>query len=160
MMGLAARAGYLSLGPGFQWIGSSAAIAILAIATAVEILAYFFPFVDNLLISLNAPISVVAGIMVSAAVMTDMSPMLQWALAIIAGGGAAAFTNLVSNSVHHSSTAMSAGVLNPAVSALESGLAFLTSILAVVAPVLALICIGAILLYFLKGYKRLKRGWV
>ncbi|MEQ8200245.1 MAG: DUF4126 domain-containing protein [Syntrophomonadaceae bacterium] len=159
VMGIAAQAGYLDLGSGFQWIGTGPAIVVLAIATVMEVLAYFFPFVDNLLISLSAPISVLAGILVSAAVMTDISPMLQWALAIIAGGGAAAATNLVSNGVHHSSTAMSAGTLNPLVSAFESGLAVLTSVLAVAAPLLALICIAAVVFFILKGYNRLKRSW-
>ncbi len=159
VMGISAQAGYLDLGSGFQWIGTTPAIIVLAIATVVEVLAYFFPFVDNLLISLSAPISVLAGIMVSAAVMTDINPMLQWALAIIAGGGAAAATNLVSNGVHHSSTAVSAGTINPVVSTIESGLAVLTSILAVVAPLLALICIVTVVFFILKGYHRLKRRW-
>jgi len=159
VMGIAAQAGYLDLGSGFQWIGTVPAIVILAIATVIEVLAYFFPFVDNLLISLSAPISVLAGILVSAAVMTDINPMLQWALAIIAGGGAAAATNLVSNGVHHSSTAVSAGTINPVVSALESGLAVLISILAVAAPLLALICIVTVVFFILKGYNRLKRRW-
>lgn len=159
VMGISAQAGYLDLGSGFQWIGTTPAIVVLAIATVAEVLAYFFPFVDNLLISMGAPISILAGILVSAAVMTDINPMLQWALAIIAGGGAAATTNLVSNGVHHSSTMVSAGTINPVVSTVESGLAVLTSILAVVAPLLALICIATVMFFILRGYNKLRRRW-
>ncbi len=159
VMSIAAQAGYLDLGSGFQWIGTTPALLVLAIATAAELLAYFFPFVDNLLISLGAPISVLAGILVSAAVMTDINPMLQWALAIIAGGGAAAATNLVSNGVHHGSTAVSAGTINPLISAVESGLAILTSILSVVAPLLALILIATVVFIIVNRYTKLKRKW-
>lgn len=157
VMGITARAGYLDLGSGFQWIGTSPAIAVLAVATLAEVLAYFIPYVDNLLVTLSGPISILAGVLVTAAVMTDMSPLLQWSLALIAGGGAAAATSAVSNGLHHSSTAMSAGVANPVVSAIESALAILTSILAIAAPLLAIICIGALLFFICKSLSKLKR---
>ncbi len=156
VMGIAARAGYLDLGTGFQWIGTSPAIIVLAAATLAEALAYFIPYVDNLLVSLSAPISVLAGVLVTAAVMTDMNPLLQWSLALIAGGGAAAATSAVSNGLHHSSTAVSGGIINPVVSTIESVLAVITSILAVAAPLLALICIAALLFFICKGFNKLR----
>ena len=68
------------------------ALFMLAIAAVIEIVAYYVPGLDNLLDALAAPAAVIAGIVVSAAAMTDVSPMLKWTLAIIAGGGAAAMT--------------------------------------------------------------------
>ena len=51
--------------------------------------AYYLPLVDNLLDTIAAPAAVVAGAIVSASVFTDMSPVMKWSLALIAGGSAA-----------------------------------------------------------------------
>jgi hypothetical protein len=55
-------------------------------ATVAEILAYYVPAVDNLLDTLAAPAALVAGVVVSAAVMTDVPPLVKWTAAIIVGG--------------------------------------------------------------------------
>jgi len=44
------------------------------------------PGVDNLLDTLATPAALIAGTVVSAAVMTDLPPMVKWTAAIIAGG--------------------------------------------------------------------------
>jgi Domain of unknown function (DUF4126) len=59
---------------------------MLSAATIAEILAYYIPVVDNLLDSLATPAAFIAGTVVSAAVMTDVPPMVKWAAAVIAGG--------------------------------------------------------------------------
>lgn len=141
VLGIAGLGGYLELSPGFQWIASYPALIVFGVATLLEILAYFFPWLDNLLSSASLPVSTIAGIMLTAAVMTEVSPILQWALAIIAGGGAAATSGLVSSGVHHSATLVSAGTVNPVLSALESALAVIAAILVIAAPLLAIIFI-------------------
>ncbi len=148
VLGLAGLNGYVKLGSGFEWLATYPAVIALGVATFVEVLAYFFPYVDNLLTTISTPVGVIAGVLVTAAVMTDVSPLLQWSLAIIAGGGAATATSMVSNGVHHGSTAASAGIINPFVSAVESVGAFLISLLSIAAPIIAIIVIG-LLLYLL-----------
>jgi hypothetical protein len=86
IMGIANVSGYLNLTDGFAWIASYPALIVFSVATVLEVIAYFFPYVDNLLNAISTPASVIAGIMVTAAVMTDVSPILQWTMAIIAGG--------------------------------------------------------------------------
>jgi hypothetical protein len=49
---------------------------MLSVAAIVEILAYYIPGVDNLLDALATPAAFVAGTVVSAAVMTDVAPMV------------------------------------------------------------------------------------
>ena len=57
-----------------------------------EVLAYYVPGVDNLLDSLATPAALVAGTVVSAAVITDLPPMVKWTAAVIAGGAVAGLT--------------------------------------------------------------------
>lgn len=139
IMGIASVSGYLNLTDGFAWIASYPALIVFSIATVLEVIAYFFPCVDNLLNVISTPVSVVAGVMVTAAVMTDVSPILQWTLAIIAGGGAASATSMISNGTHHASTVVSAGITNPVISAIESIISVIMPILAIALPVLAFI---------------------
>ena len=65
---------------------------MLGVAAFVEVLAYYVPGVDNLLDTLATPAALVAGTVVSAAVMTDVPPMVKWTAAVIAGGGVAGLT--------------------------------------------------------------------
>lgn len=137
VMGIAGLSGYLQLAPGFTWITSLPAVIIFGIATVIEIAAYFIPYIDNLLDSISIPVSVIAGIIVAASVITDVQPILRWTLAVIAGGGIATVTSLISNGAHGVSTVASGGAANPAVSGAESVLSVLASIMAIAVPVLA-----------------------
>ena len=86
---VAAQAGYLTLAPGFEWIGTSQALYAFATATLLEVLAYSIPLLDNLLDAIATPVAVIAGVLASAAVFADLPPFFRWSLAIIAGGAAA-----------------------------------------------------------------------
>ena len=85
----AALAGHLGLASGFEWIGTWPAFACFLTATIFEIAAYYVPWLDNLLDSVATPAAVAAGTIITAAVVTDMSPLMKWSLALIAGGGTA-----------------------------------------------------------------------
>ena len=70
----AAYTGHLPLGENFAWLGTPSALIMLSVAALVEILAYYIPGVDNLLDILATPAAVVAGTLVTAAVITDLPP--------------------------------------------------------------------------------------
>jgi len=65
LTGVAARLGMLPLSPGMAWIGSDVAVVAFATATALEIVAYYVPWLDNLLDTISAPAAVTAGIMIT-----------------------------------------------------------------------------------------------
>src|SRR5580704_13824470 len=88
----AAYTGHLHLDDGFAWLGSPSALIMLSVAALVEVLAYYIPVIDNLLDVVSAPAAFIAGTVLSAAVMTDMPPMVKWTAAVIAGGGVAGLT--------------------------------------------------------------------
>ncbi|MDP3386219.1 MAG: DUF4126 domain-containing protein [Eubacteriales bacterium] len=158
VMGVANKVGYLELSEGFSWIGSYPAMIIFCIATIVEIIAYFIPYVDNLLNAISIPISAVAGIVVTAAVITDISPILQWTLAIIAGGGVASVTSLISNGAHTTSTVFSGGIANPVVSAGETVVSVIMAVLSILVPIVAVLFIVMVIILVSRKVRRFKES--
>jgi hypothetical protein len=141
VMGIAVRAGQLELTEGWHWLGSWAALVAFSIASVVEIAAYYVPWVDNALDTIHTPAAVVAGIIATAACVSEMHPLLQWSTAIIAGGGAAAAVQGTTVLVRGTSTATTGGVGNVVVSTVELAMSFVMSVLAVVVPILAVIVV-------------------
>jgi hypothetical protein len=134
---IAAYTGHLHLADSFAWLGTVPAMTILGVAAVAEVLAYYMPAVDNLLDTIATPSALVAGTLLSAAVMTDLPPFVKWTAAIIAGGGAAGLTQAMTTLVRAKSTALTGGIGNPVVATAEVGGALFISILALIAPFLA-----------------------
>jgi uncharacterized protein DUF4126 len=141
---IAAYTGHLHLDQHFAWLGTPMAITMLGVAAVVEVLAYYIPAVDNLLDAITTPMALVAGTVVSAAVITDLPPLIKWSTAIIAGGGVAAITQGVTTLVRAKSTAFTAGLGNPLVSTVEMFTAAAVAVLALLAPLAALALVIAI----------------
>jgi hypothetical protein len=77
IVSVAACTGHLSLYETFAWIGTPSALTMLSVPALAETLAYYIPAVDNLLDALATPAALIAGTIVSAAVMTDVPPMVK-----------------------------------------------------------------------------------
>jgi hypothetical protein len=144
------------LNESWQWIGSTAALVTLGVATLVEIFAYFVPYIDNLLDTIAIPLAALAGTAVMLSTLADLSPVVTWSLAIIAGGGTAAAISGSSSTIRLASTTTTGGIGNPIVSSLETGSSLVMAVMAIFIPVLA--GIGALILLFLifKGFKKFK----
>src|SRR5271156_6363058 len=130
----AAYTGHLHLDDSFAWLGTQSALIMLSVAALLEILAYYIPVIDNLLDVLATPAAFIAGTIVSAAVMTDMPPMVKWTAAIVAGGG------------------------NAVISTAELGGAVLIPLLALAAPAVAIALVVLFLLVAIRVLRRLLRG--
>jgi len=136
VMSIAAMAGHLELSEGFAWIGTWPAVVAFSVATALEIAAYYIPWLDNLLDSVATPAAIVAGVVVVAACVTDMSPFLKWTLAVVAGGGAAGAVQAFTVTGRGASTATTGGTANPVISTVEAGSAAAVSVVSILMPVL------------------------
>jgi hypothetical protein len=158
VMSLAAAAGHVTPAPGFEWIGTTPALVAFGVATGLEIAGYSVPWVDHLLDTLATPAAIVAGIVVTAAAVSDMSPLLRWALAVIVGGGAAATVQIATSALRVASTSMTAGVGNPLVMTMELGAAIILASLAVAMPVMAVAVILGGCGYAVKRIGRRRRG--
>ena len=155
VMSIAALSGHLTLAHGFEWIGTYPAVVAFAVATCLEIAGYYIPWVDHLLDTVATPVAIIAGTLVSASMVTDLSPFLRWALAIIAGGGAAGMVQATTVLTRGASSAGTAGLGNPLVATAELTGSLLTSILAILTPLFVLLVLGLFL--FLFGPKILQR---
>jgi hypothetical protein len=153
---IAAHSGHLNLAPSFDWVGSDAAVAALSIATALEVGAYYVPWLDNFLDTLATPAAVVAGTVVTASMVTDLSPFLKWSLAVVAGGGVAGAVQATTVLARGLSLTSTGGMANPLIATAELGGSILTAIAAILAPFFA---IGLVfLLLGIGAYKLLRRG--
>ena len=85
IISLAALSGHLELSESFAWMSTLPAVTALGAAVALEIGAYYLPVLDHFLDTVAAPAAVVAGTIVSASIFTELSPMMSWSLALIAG---------------------------------------------------------------------------
>ena len=155
LLGIFAKAGLISLGENYAWLGSWPAIAVLSLATALETAAYFIPLVNNALDSIKIPASTMAGVLTAAAVLPgEMSPLLRWTLAVLIGGGGAAAVSTGMASLRGTLTMTTAGIGSGLQNLAEAILSFLLSIFAMLAPFL--LCL-AILLVLLSVIRRLCR---
>ena len=153
-----AYTGHLSLGDSFAWLGTPAALTMLGAAAVAEILAYYVPGVDNLLDALATPAAFVAGTVVSAAVMTDLPPMVKWTAAVIAGGGVAGLTQGITATLRAKSTVLTGGLGNPVIATAELGGAILVSLLALAAPLAALAVVVLFLWLAIRLIRQALRG--
>jgi Domain of unknown function (DUF4126) len=145
LTGLAARSGYLRLTPGMTWIGSDAALLAFATATVLEVGAYYVPWLDNLLDTAATPAAITAGVITTAAVTPELSPLMRWTLAVVAGGGAAGLVHAGTTLLRLKSSTFTAGVGNPVVATGELVGSLALSGLGLLAPLLA----GAVVVFVL-----------
>jgi len=154
ILSAAAYTGHVSLDESFAWLATPAALIMLSTAALLEIAAYYVPGVDNLLDTLATPGAFVAGTIVSAAVMTDVPPMVKWTAAVIAGGGIAGVTQGITAMIRAKSTVLTSGLGNPVIATGELVAATLIPFLALAAPLAAL----AVVILLLALAFRVRRG--
>jgi hypothetical protein len=158
-LSIAAQLGLLNLSPGFEWIGSDAGTMAFAVATILEICGYFIPWVDHLLDSIATPAAVLAGVLATASLLGDFSPLLRWSLAIIAGGGIAGMVQASTVALRGLSFTTTGGLANPVFSLLETLGAAGLSLFAILIPIIAVILVVALVLFFLSRVLRKRREY-
>jgi hypothetical protein len=113
-------------------------------ATLLEVVAYYVPWLDHALDVIATPAALVAGVLASAAVVTDLPPVLRWGIAIIGGGGAAGLMQAISVGTRVKSTLTTGGLANPVVATAETIGSASIVVLAVFVPVAAVLLVLAI----------------
>lgn len=145
-LSIASYTGHLHLTGSFAWAGTLPALIVFSVATIFEIGAYYIPFLDNFLDTIAGPTALIAGVLVTASMATDLPPFWRWLLAAIAGGGAATTTQLMTTKLRAMSSATTGGVGNSVLSSLELGAASVLSVLAVIWPIVAIVVAGLVLI--------------
>ncbi len=150
VLSLAARAGIVDPGPGLAWVGSSGALAALAVMALTEIAAYYVPWVDNALDVIATPLATAAGAFAAACTMLPHDQGVHFSsslAAMLSGAGVAGVTQLSTVSLRAASTATTGGLANWIVATLENVGAGLLAVITLLAPVLGvlLLVLGAYL---------------
>ena len=156
-LSLASYFGIWELNENWLWIGSIPALITLGIATVSEIFGYYIPFIDNLLDTIATPLAAIAGTVVMASTLVDISPMMTWTLALIAGGGTASAMQGMTTVTRLASSVKTAGIGNPVVSTAETETAIGMSALSIFLPVVAIVVVVVLFLLIYWVYRRFKR---
>lgn len=136
---VAARLGWMPVQESVAWLGSWMAIICLGTATVLEILAYYIPFIDNILDTIAAPLAVGAGTLAAFSVFPtgELEPMWRWGLALVAGGSLAGTIQIGSGLLRLLSSKTTAGMGNAAVATGENLAALGGSLASLWIPVIA-----------------------
>ena len=150
IVSLASMAGWIALAPGFQWMSTPVAALVFAVATLVELLGFLVPWVSNALDTIATPAATIAGVILMAAVLTDMNPVLRWALAIIAGGGVALTVQGATVVTRAAAAGTTGGVASPIVGILEAIGSLVVTITTLVIPAIMGILVLIVVLLVLR----------
>ena len=138
------------MGEDMAWLGQPLVTTGLGVATLVEVGGFYIPWVDNLLDVLAAPLAVGAGTFMSAALMPELfgDGAMKWAIALMAGGGSSGVVQFGTALARGTSTATTAGLANPLVATFELISSILTTLFAVLIPLLVIAVLAGVA-YFL-----------
>lgn len=147
LISLMSHLGFLQLAGTFEWMASLPALIAFGTATLLEVVAYYVPFVDNLLDTVATPAAILAGALAMMTQVGDHNPLFAYSLAAVAGAGAAGAVQGLTTITRQLSSLATAGFGNPILATAEAGLSVLMSLAAIFVPFLALIAVVAAL-YF------------
>ncbi len=146
---LAAKTGLFPVHEAFQWLASWPAVICFGTATIAEIIAYYVPFIDNLLDTVTTPLAIGAGTLLMTSVLPIDDGMLKWITGFIVGGGAAATIQGGSVLARLASSKLTAGTGNVVVATGEHAAAFGTSALSLFLPLIIAALIILLVVYIL-----------
>lgn len=149
---IAAKTGILPVQEGFQWLESWVAIICFGTATVAEILAYYIPFIDNLLDTVTTPLALGAGTLLMTSVLPIDNDLLKWITGFIIGGGAAATIQGGSVLTRLASSKFTAGTGNAVVATGEHAAAFGTSALSLFLPLIIAALVILAVVYLLTRF--------
>jgi hypothetical protein len=157
IVGIAARTGHVTLGPAFSWMAQTPALIAFGIATIVEIGAYAVPWLDHMLDLLATPAAIVAGVVMTASVVTGLDPMMKWTLALIAGGGISGTVQALTVGTRKISLLTTGGLGNPLVATVEALGSVGLTLLTIALPLLSFAVIAWALFFGVRHLVRLVR---
>lgn len=156
---LASYLGWIPVSDNFEWLSGLPALITTGVATVIEILAYYIPFVDNILDTIAVPLATIAGSVLFASQFIELGTFSQWALALIAGGGTAATIASGFAGTRAASSATTAGMGNNVVATTETAGAGVMSALSLFLPViaflLAIVLLIAVIIFGRKIWRKM-----
>ena len=154
--GLLYKAELVQLDTSWNWIGNDWVVAVLFLAAIIEIFGNLIPWVDNLLDILATPTSIMAGTILSASCLSDISPGLQWILSVTSGVLITGGFQLTTISLRGMSSVFTGGLANPIFSIIEDLISFGITLTIIFSPIIGIIVIFLIVFLIRKIYLKIK----
>ncbi|MDB5242666.1 MAG: hypothetical protein JWP57_3291 [Spirosoma sp.] len=156
---IATKLGIIGVMDGFEWLSQWPALIGLSAATIFELGAYYIPWLDNVLDTLATPVSIAAGTLLSTSFLHIDSPVIQWGLGLMLGGGSAGIVQAGTSLLRLGSTATTGGLGNPVVATGENIASFGFSILTVLLPLVAILVVGVVVIFIISQLARKRKVW-
>ena len=144
------------LGTQFEFFTSTLSIVVLGIATVAEFAAFYAPWIDNALDTIATPASIMAGVAMTAIVLEGNDPIIQWAIAIVAGGGVAATIQSATVATRGLSSTFTFGLGNSAVATGENVASVALTLIAILIPFLSAFLVLLIVALLLRMKRKKK----
>ncbi|HNR41545.1 MAG TPA: DUF4126 domain-containing protein [Bacteroidales bacterium] len=155
---VAAKLGIFPAAEGFQWLAGWPAIICFGTATVVEVMAYYIPFVDNLLDTITTPLAIAGGTLLMTSVLPVDNDLLRWAAGLIFGGGSAAAVQGGTVVTRAASSKLTAGTGNAVLATGEHAASFGVSVLALFIPLIIAALLIVLIVYLISRSGRRIRG--
>ena len=144
------------IGTQFEFFTSTLSIVVLGIATVAEFAAFYAPWIDNALDTIATPASIMAGVAMTAIVLEGNDPIIQWAIAIVAGGGVAATIQSATVATRGLSSTFTFGLGNSAVATGENVASVALTLIAILIPFLSAFLVLLIVALLLRMKRKKK----
>ena len=144
------------IGTQFEFFTSTLSIVVLGIATVAEFAAFYAPWVDSVLDTIATPASIVAGVAMTAIVLEGNDPIIQWTIAIVAGGGVAATIQSATVAIRGLSSTFTFGLGNSAVATGENVASVALTLIAILIPFLSALFVLLIVALLLRMKRKKK----
>ena len=137
-----------------HFFSSTPVLIGLGVLYTVEFIADKVPAVDHLWDVVHTFVRPAAGALVAWAAVSDQIPRGAVIVASVLAGTAALGSHVVKASVRGASTLTTGGLGNPVLSVVEDLFAFVNAVVAIFAPLLVLVVIVLVTLYFIRLRQR------
>ena len=144
------------IGTQFEFFTSTLSIVVLGIATVAEFAAFYAPWIDNALDTIATPASIMAGVAMTAIVLEGNDPIIQWTIAIVAGGGVAATIQSATVATRGLSSTFTFGLGNSAVATGENVASVALTLIAILIPFLSALFVLLIVALLLRMKRKKK----
>ena len=144
------------IGTQFEFFTSTLSIVVLGIATVAEFAAFYAPWIDNALDTIATPASIMAGVAMTAIVLEGNDPIIQWTIAIVAGGGVAATIQSATVAIRGLSSTFTFGLGNSAVATGENVASVALTLIAILIPFLSALFVLLIVALLLRMKRKKK----
>jgi len=137
--------GGIHLSGSFAWLESNVALAVLLVATLIEVIADKVPAVDHFLHGIATFVRPLAAALAVAAAFTKLDPVPAAIIGLMIGTPAALGMHSIKAATRAGSSMTTLGCANPILSIIEDAISFALSTISILMPLLVPIAIALVI---------------